>query len=305
MLFGRRIMFQPVPYVKLVHADLVIFEFNPRIISTWIFVFIRFVLRKRSVGWGHLFSRRGEGRFQNLIRNMLFSMIPEFITYSRRDQKIIQRKYPRRKIRVAFNSTNSRHDFSLPSQMSNCQDIIYTGRLIKEKKLDFLLNCMPDIVQRCEHFGRLHIVGSGPEESYLKTVVEDCQLNGYVTFHGHNSSEPFLKDLYDRSFCSVSPGYVGLMAFQSLAHGRPIIVAPDEPNSPEFHMCNEGENAVFFESEIKSSLSDAIVDTYNKRAYWNELVNQIQADCLESYSIEAMIKPFVEFSRDPGQADDK
>lgn len=297
MFFGKRVMIQLIPLRKVISAQLVFFEFNPRILSTWVFLSIRCALGKRSVGWGHYFSRKGEGWANNLIRKTLFRMISEFVTYSERDLKIIQGEFPKKHVKVAFNSTSSKYDFETPVPLLNCRDIIYTGRLIKEKKLDLLLRCVPALIQSLDDFGKIHIVGSGPDEKRLKSLVESLGIDRWVVFHGHNSSRRFLFELYSKSFCSVSPGYVGLMAFQSLAYGRPIIVSPGEPNSPEFHMCKEGENAVFFDSDVEKSLTYAILEIHRKRSYWNDLSGKIQTDCLARYSIEAMVTPFIEFTK--------
>ena len=54
MFCGKRIMYQGIPLKRVLRTPIVFFEFNPRMISTWIFVFLRWILGRRNVGWGAL-----------------------------------------------------------------------------------------------------------------------------------------------------------------------------------------------------------------------------------------------------------
>ncbi len=293
MLLNDRLMFQLLPFRRVVGADLIFFEFNPRILSTWFIVFIRRLLGRRSVGWGHYYSRKGEGATQNLIRRLLFCLIEEFVTYSEREQKVISHRWPEKKVMVAHNSTNSRSEFAPASSIIDQQDIVYSGRLIPEKKVDLLLKSFAIACETNAELGRLHIVGSGPEHHFLEGLAQKLGITDRVVFHGSVFEMDVLRNLYASCFCSVSPGYVGLMVFQSHAHGRPIIVSPGEPNAPEFHMCEEGANSVFFKSDSSVSLATAIIDVFDNRMQWDLVSRDIQTVCLDKYSIEAMVSPFV------------
>ena len=245
---------------------------------------------------GHYYSRRGEGWHQNLIRKLLFSMIGEFITYSERDKEVIDKAWPGKEALVAHNSIYSRSEFPDPAPLTDCRDIIFTGRLIKAKRVDLLLNAWRLVLRNNRDIGVLHLVGSGPEQEALVRTCYELEIEDHVIFHGHNKDIDFLGTLYSSSFCSVSPGYVGLMAFQSHAFGRPILVSPGEPNSPEFHMCVPGENAAYFDSGSEESLAGVIATVFDSRDSWNSKANTIQETCLRQYSIEAMVIPFVEFA---------
>lgn len=296
MLLNDKMMFQFLPLRKVISADLVFFEFNPRILSTWLLVFIRRLLGRRSVGWGHYYSRKGEGSAQNLVRRLLFCLIEEFVTYSERDQEVISGAWPNKKVLVAYNSTNYRSEFAPASSIIDRQDLVYSGRLIPEKKIDLLLKSYAIACDKNIDLGRLHIVGSGPEHHFLENMAQKMGLSDRVVFHGSVFEMDSLRNIYGSCYCSVSPGYVGLMVFQSHAHGRPIIVSPGEPNAPEFHMCKEGVNSVFFESDNPESLATCIIDNFLKREKWDLVAREIQETCLDKYSIEAMVSPFVAFA---------
>jgi glycosyltransferase involved in cell wall biosynthesis len=296
MLFSKRLMFQLLPLRSIVEADLIFFEFNPRILSTWLVVFVRRLLGRRSVGWGHYYSRKGEGFAQNLIRRLLFCLIDEFVTYSERDRNAIFQAWPNKKVLVAYNSTGLRSEFEPASPVVEQRDMVYSGRLIPEKKVDLLLRSFAIAREKNSKLGRLHIVGTGDEIQFLEGLAQELSIVEHVVFHGSVFEMDALRDIYESVFCSASPGYVGLMVFQSHAHGRPILVSPDEPNSPEFHMCLENVNSQFFESNSAESLAGCILDVFQKRGGREYVAREIQEACLGKYSIEAMVNPFVAFA---------
>ncbi|MDH8179555.1 glycosyl transferase, partial [Klebsiella pneumoniae] len=76
-----------------------------------------------------------------------------------------------------------------------------------------------------------------------------------------------LKEIYSKSFVSISPGYVGLSITQSLSFGVPMLVSKDENHSPELEALQTGLNGGFFNTNDPQSLADEILKYFHGRQY--------------------------------------
>jgi len=92
----------------------------------------------------------------------------------------------------------------------------------------------------------------------------------------------------------VSPGYVGLSLIQSLGFGVPMLIARDEPHAPEVEAAVEGENSFMFESDSVSALAELLVTMADDRASWLARRPALAESARRTYSIENMVRSFVE-----------
>jgi hypothetical protein len=84
----------------------------------------------------------------------------------------------------------------------------------------------------------------------------------------------------------MSPGYVGLSITQSLSYGVPMIVARDEPHSPEIEAMRERFNAITVASDDAEALAGVMVEMASDRDAWLSRRADIAADCAGRYSVE-------------------
>ena len=106
-----------------------------------------------------------------------------------------------------------------------------------------------------------------------------------------------VKKIYGRSLFSVSPGYVGLSITQSFAFGRPMLVAKDEPHAPELEAFQDFKNGMYFNSDDADSLADTMKQMFNEREKWVGEFGNIVDECKSSYSVESMVKGFIDAAR--------
>ncbi len=66
-------------------------------------------------------------------------------------------------------------------------DILYVGRLEQYKGIHFLIDCLPEVLERLPN-ARLKIIGSGPYETSLRSTVAERGLSPFVNFFGNVSS---------------------------------------------------------------------------------------------------------------------
>ena len=136
-------------------------------------------------------------------------------------------------------------------------------------------------------------MGDGPEVSSLNSWVESHNLSSRIFIHGHISDYEKLKQLYATSIASVSPGYVGLSITQSLSFGRPMIVADNEPHSPEIEALKPGVTGEFFCANSETDLANKLIWFYENRDSWKNKSESISRFCIENYTYESMVDGYV------------
>lgn len=292
-LFNRKFCFQFIKLSDVLRSDVVVFELNPHLISNWVFMLMRTVLRKKNVLWGHAWSRSGPDSKTELLRALMRAMSDNLLLYTEEQKTEIVQSYPKLKNRtyVAPNSLYAAEDMGVASGDSS--DVVYVGRLVASKKVDLLIRSFAKVVAR-DSSRRLHLIGSGPDYDSLVDLASKLSVSKYVKFHGHISDFDRLKEVYGQSLMSISPGYVGLSITQSFAFGRPMLIALDEPHSPELEAFNDGENGLFFESDSEESLASAMIEMFDRSAEWSSKFTPIVNHCRNTYSVERMVRGFVD-----------
>jgi glycosyltransferase involved in cell wall biosynthesis len=111
-------------------------------------------------------------------------------------------------------------------------EILFVGRLVENKGVNFLLAAMPSILSRRPD-SRLTIAGFGPEERALRAQSEALAIQDRVTFIGPVSHSA-LPDLYRRASVCVAPfvttrsgvqeGF-GLVVVEAIGCECPVVVS--------------------------------------------------------------------------------
>ena len=115
-------------------------------------------------------------------------------------------------------------------QITGPVELLTVSRLQSSKRIDWILHALAD-VQR-DHAAypawQLHIVGSGPDELALKSLVASLGLGDLVIFHGF-VTDAQLKSLYDSCHVFLMPakqGY-GLPAIEALYQMLAVVVSEE------------------------------------------------------------------------------
>lgn len=177
--------------------------------------------------------------------------------------------------------------FKIPVIFSDKNYLLYSGRIIKEKGLDFLLKVMaqlPDI--------KLHLVGTGDEKCYLERLKTELNLNN-VEFFGFLSGNE-LEEQYKHCIATIMPSKLfetfGLSALESFAYSKPVIAnnrggisdIVNEKNGIFYEYGNTESllnsiNTICKSSEIAVKMGKAgrfdAETLYNSAQYYNKLLN--------------------------------
>lgn len=111
-------------------------------------------------------------------------------------------------------------------------DIIFVGRLIKEKNVDALLEGV-GIVKGALHGVKCHIVGDGPEKGRLVGLAEERGLQDNVRFFGFMDYEEVIARIKSSKVLALpsSREGFGMVVIEAFACGVPVVTVKDERNA--------------------------------------------------------------------------
>lgn len=143
--------------------------------------------------------------------------------------------------------------------VENPNELVFAGRLSREKGLDVLLRAMPLVVSSHSGVG-LTLAGDGPERKNLEDLTVELGLAGVVRFAGALEPEA-LGRLYGDAGLVVLPTLwmenCPVSILEAFAHGR-AVVATRIGGVPE--LVDEGRTGLLFERGNFRGLGDRLVD---------------------------------------------
>lgn len=131
-------------------------------------------------------------------------------------------------------------------------DIIFAGRLIKDKNIDVLIRTV-GLISRDNPRVDCLIIGDGPEKGSLERLARDLKLESNVHFAGflQSSEEVFshMKSSKVFVFPSTREGF-GIAAVEANACGLPVVTI-DHPRNAATEVVIDGENGFLCELSQK------------------------------------------------------
>lgn len=150
-----------------------------------------------------------------------------------------------------------------PEEERSADEILFVGRLVEKKGLNYLLDAMPAI-RAAKPSVCLKIAGFGPEETALREQVDRMQLNGVVHFLGPVQHAD-LPALYRRAAVFIAPFVrasngdvegLGLVVAEAIGCHCPVIVG-DVPAVKNVVSDDEGKVISPLDTE---ALANAVVE---------------------------------------------
>jgi glycosyltransferase involved in cell wall biosynthesis len=238
------------------------------ILSSWIVCKLR--NRKFYSTWHEALSKRdwtnymgNSGHIAALIERVSVRL-PHTITAASPQTKDLLQSIHGRDERVGLVASGIDTDLIRSIQpIDNHCDVLYAGRLVKDKHVNMLLKAVQRIAIDNPAI-RCIIIGKGIEKSRLKRQAIRLGLKTNVTF-----IEPFADaaDLYAymksaKVFCSPSTreGF-GIVSLEALGCGTPVITI-DSPTNAARHLIQDGSNG-----SIVPLTTDALADAIE---YWTK-----------------------------------
>lgn len=153
--------------------------------------------------------------------------------------------------------------------------MLAVSRLSPEKNLGLAIETLALVRQRFPDTG-LVVVGSGPEEGRLKSLVKKLSLDGAVEFVGwQNDLTSFYKTANLFIQTSLFEGY-GLALVEAGLNGLPVVTTPvgiagELENGKDAYICNVGDKEAFVKA-----VSDLIENNFKRENLRLNLKNKLE-----------------------------
>lgn len=264
-ILGDRAFVQIGHLREALTLDTLVVDLNPRSVTAWTLLVARRALKKRTLVWGHLHPRAGSETRTASVRHAMRRLAAGTISYTYSDQDEARRELPGQPVWVATNALYRAEDIQphAPGDVADRTDILYVGRFEPAKKVDLVVRAFAVAVQEHPEL-RLRLVGGGSQRQYLEDLARQLSVSDMVHFEGWIDDVTVLAGFYSTAVCSVSPGFAGLGLTQSLGFGVPMVVAMDEPHSPEIELASTGA-VVWVESDNPTSMGEGLKTAFEQR----------------------------------------
>lgn len=233
------------------------------------------------------------GIFGKLVERTMLSLTDNLITISYKTKKDLRRiKKSERSIVIPPGI-----DFSYIQKIKTSDevsDIIFVGRLIKEKNVDILIKSISIIKEKNPNISCL-IIGEGPERSKLEKLVDDLKINDNINFKGFMENHDYIIGYMKSSNVFVLPSVregFGIVVIESNACGIPVVVVDHEMNAAK-DLVHEGVNGykaklspedisdkIIKSIENKDKMKTSCIDS-SKGYDWNKIVDDLEKVYLE------------------------
>jgi glycosyltransferase involved in cell wall biosynthesis len=244
-------------------------------INLWLFLFITWLMRKKTYLWTHGYDGR-EKTLKKLLKRIFYGMTCGIFLYGEYAKRLMEDEgYSPLKLNVVYNSLDYDNQIEIRNKLKSSNifhnkfknsypTILFIGRLTPEKRLDLLIEAIGLLCSRNKLFD-LIIIGDGSERSKLVDQVMRTNLEDFVWFFGSSYDELTNAELiYNADIC-VSPGNVGLTSIHSLTYGTPIITHSNfEKQGPEFEAIENKKTGMFFEEGDAKDLALTIEAWFEK-----------------------------------------
>jgi glycosyltransferase involved in cell wall biosynthesis len=230
------------------------------------------ILNNWGCAWGHMVDGCGSRRPAQILRNLErasteLDALKELgiLTIANSDyvrSQLIANGLPASQVitlRCGIAPTTSHHA-PLERDIHSQKRILFAGRIVPDKGLDWLLRVMPFLDPHIH----LDIAGEGWASPQVRQLAEDLNIGSdRITWHGWCQKEK-LEDLYRQSFAvifpSVWPEPAGLVTLEAYVRFRPVI-ASAVGGIPE-HI-QDGKTGILVEPNNAEQLATAIMDLAN------------------------------------------
>lgn len=176
-------------------------------------------------------------------------------------------------IAIIPNGVDLQHIDGVPPS-GESSDIIFIGRLIREKHADVLIRAF-SLLAGEDPAMRLLIIGDGPEQDRLLGLVEQHSLKDQVRFTGFFSEhEEIIARMKSSKVCvipSTREGF-GIAALEALACGTPVVTTD--------HPANAIRDLITGENGVLSSLSEEVLAQNIRHVLRNH--EQMKESCIAS-----------------------
>lgn len=189
-------------------------------------------------------------------------------------------------------------DLKREYNIKNNRIILFVGRLVKYKGIEYLFKAMKTVIQTFKNTCLL-IVGDGPLRNNLEYLSSKMNLETNIVFVGNVNSRILpniyrIADLFVLPSISNSEGF-GIVLLEAMAHAKPVI-ASNVGGIP--HIVKNGFNGLLVAPRNYKELGNRIIDLLSDNVNSQKLGQRGQEYIIKNYSWEQTIKQIIEIYQD-------
>ncbi|MCX5701424.1 MAG: glycosyltransferase family 4 protein [Candidatus Omnitrophica bacterium] len=231
-----------------------------------------------------------KGSIASLIERVVISLSGNLIVYSPRIKENLLKlgvSEKNKNIRVIANGVDLENiQERLPGKQNS--DLIFVGRLIKEKNVDVLIKAVALIKKSFSQI-KCIIVGGGPEKKNLTALSEKLNLNENILFTDFLENEEAISLMKASKvfiFPSAREGF-GIAVLEAMACGLPVIVIDYSLNAAceliqerqNGFVCKDGQEMVkriveLLENENLRLVMSGLAKAYARNYDWDEIAKE-------------------------------
>jgi glycosyltransferase involved in cell wall biosynthesis len=212
------------------------------------------------------------GLFGKAVEKMMVYLSSNIITVSEKTKKDLKKIKPSENSVVIPNGISFNEINEIKPRNEN-SDVIFAGRLIKEKNVDILIKAINILTNKMPNLKCL-IIGDGPEKKRLIKQVEELSLQNNIKFMEFMKNYNDLIGYFKSSKVFVLPSKregFGIVVIEANACGLPVIVANYDMNAATDLVVN-GVNGYIAEP-LKEDVAQKIIKSLeNKKDMKNKCI---------------------------------
>lgn len=173
-----------------------------------------------------------KGVFGKAVERMTAHLTDKMVAVSERTKKDLERIGVRKEIKVIPNGIDF-GEIEMIKASDEESDVIFAGRLIKEKNVDVLIKAVK-LVRKEVPDVKCMIIGDGPEKVKLEKISSDLEMDNNIRFMGfledYNDVISYMKSSKVFVLPSTREGF-GIVAMEANSCGLPVVTVNHKRNA--------------------------------------------------------------------------
>lgn len=234
------------------------------------------------------------GRFFKRLKLFVFNHTNSLTVVSRAMfESVVSMGVDPRKVSVIPMGVELKKRFVPPAQRKEKNALLFVGRLVEKKGLQYLIEAMPRILGK-NPSGHLRIVGDGPKKTELVKRISELGINKSVQFMGPVCNEdlpPFYQTSNILIFPSVDREGFGLVLVEALGCECALVVS-DLPAMQD--IITDGKTAVVIPQKDVRRLADSVNELLDNSALRTSIGKAGRQFVLKHFDLDRIGKKYLD-----------
>lgn len=258
-----------IPYIHLFPLVLLCFFHRKKLVITWHEYWGKY-WQKYIKGLSWIFFFFIEFLAAQLGREVI--CVSEFTT-----KRLEKHRWQKKPLKIIPSGVNLERIIAITKQIKrDAPPLIYAGRLMKEKRVDLLLEAIAKLNLNSNEI-ILQIIGDGPERDRLEFLARDLKIDQQVKFLGQLSTIEEVWRHLAQAKIAIQPSEregFGMFPLEAMAVGTPVIYCNSEESAVSY-LVRDGIEGIAVNSD-SNSLARAISSLLENEEEWLRLSKNAQ-----------------------------